>query len=48
MDFEMATKIVGSVLALEALDDQEDIKIYINSPGGRQDIVLTEWELFGS
>jgi ATP-dependent protease ClpP protease subunit len=29
----MATQIVGSLLALEALDDEEDIRIYINSPG---------------
>ena len=33
VDFEMATKIVGSILALDALDSEEDIKLYINSPG---------------
>eukprot|EP00967_Tisochrysis_lutea_P115582 scaffold185273_cov19-Tisochrysis_lutea.AAC.4 len=30
---QMATQIVGSLLALEALDEEEDIRIYINSPG---------------
>lgn len=34
IDFEVSTKIVGSILALEALDEEEGIKIYINSPGG--------------
>ncbi|KAF5840701.1 Clp protease-domain-containing protein [Dunaliella salina] len=32
---KMATQIVGSLLALEALDEEEDIRIYINSPGGQ-------------
>lgn len=30
---QMATQIVGSLLALEAIDEEEDIRIYINSPG---------------
>jgi ATP-dependent protease ClpP protease subunit len=29
----MATQIVGSLLALEAVDDKADIRIYINSTG---------------
>lgn len=32
---KMATQIVGSLLALEAMDEEEDIRIYINSPGGQ-------------
>lgn len=32
--FEVATQIVGGLLALEAENNSEDIKIYINSPGG--------------
>lgn len=32
----MATQIVGSLLALEQLDEEEDIRIYINSPGAAQ------------
>lgn len=32
---KMATQIVGSLLALEQLDEQEDIRLYINSPGGQ-------------
>uniref|UniRef100_A0A7S0S5B9 ATP-dependent Clp protease proteolytic subunit n=1 Tax=Chlamydomonas leiostraca TaxID=1034604 RepID=A0A7S0S5B9_9CHLO len=31
----MATQIVGSLMALEAMDEEEDIRIYINSPGGQ-------------
>ena len=30
---QMATQIVASLLALETLDDEADIKMYINSPG---------------
>ena len=30
---QVATQIVASLLALETLDDEEDIKMYINSPG---------------
>jgi ATP-dependent Clp protease protease subunit len=26
---------VGSLLALEALDEEEEIRVYINSPGGQ-------------
>jgi len=29
----MATQVVASLLALEAFDDESDIKLYINSPG---------------
>lgn len=32
---KMATQIVGALLALEALDEKEDIRVYINSPGGQ-------------
>eukprot|EP00199_Chlamydomonas_sp_CCMP681_P006880 CAMPEP_0119108398 /NCGR_PEP_ID=MMETSP1180-20130426/14165_1 /TAXON_ID=3052 ORGANISM="Chlamydomonas cf sp, Strain CCMP681" /NCGR_SAMPLE_ID=MMETSP1180 /ASSEMBLY_ACC=CAM_ASM_000741 /LENGTH=292 /DNA_ID=CAMNT_0007094005 /DNA_START=14 /DNA_END=889 /DNA_ORIENTATION=+ len=32
---KMATQIVGSLLALEAMDEEEDIRIYINSTGGQ-------------
>ena len=32
---QLATQIVGSLLALEALDEDEDIRLYINSPGGQ-------------
>ncbi|GMH35886.1 hypothetical protein BSKO_03754 [Bryopsis sp. KO-2023] len=34
VDFETSTKIVGSLLALEADNEDEDIKMYINSFGG--------------
>ena len=47
VDFEMATKIVGSILALEALDDQDDIKLYINSPGGSERVTVTVWDCYG-
>lgn len=30
---QMATQIVGSLMALEAMDEEEDIRIYINSSG---------------
>lgn len=30
---QLATQIVASLLALETLNDSEDIKLYINSPG---------------
>ncbi len=29
----MATQIVGALMALEAVDETEDIRLYINSPG---------------
>eukprot|EP00798_Chlamydomonas_sp_ICE-L_P018460 gene18460-24942_t len=32
---KMATQIVGSLLALEQLDEEEEIRIYINSTGGQ-------------
>nr|ACJ24246.1 hypothetical protein [Dunaliella viridis] len=32
---KVATQIVGALLALEAIDEEEDIRIYINSPGGQ-------------
>ena len=32
---QVATKTVASMLALEAVDDQADIKLYINSAGVR-------------
>jgi ATP-dependent protease ClpP protease subunit len=32
----MATQIVGALLALEAMDENEDIRLYINSPGRRR------------
>jgi len=31
---QLATQIVGSLLALEALDETAPIRMYINSPGG--------------
>ena len=31
---QVATNIVASLLAMEAMNDAEDIKLYINSPGG--------------
>ncbi|GFR52119.1 hypothetical protein Agub_g14632 [Astrephomene gubernaculifera] len=37
---KVATQIVGSLLALEAVDETEDIRIYINSPGGQPYSVL--------
>ena len=30
---QVATNIVASLLAMEAMNDAEDIKLYINSPG---------------
>ncbi|KAK9803188.1 hypothetical protein WJX72_011868 [[Myrmecia] bisecta] len=38
---EMSTQIVASLLALEALDDKEDIKLYINSGGGTPYAVIS-------
>lgn len=32
---KLATQIVGSLLALEAVDEEEEIRVYINSPGGQ-------------
>jgi len=32
---KLATQIVGSLLALEAMDEEEDIRLYINSSGGQ-------------
>jgi len=32
---KIATQVVGSLLALEAMDEEEDIRIYINSSGGQ-------------
>ncbi|GIL51004.1 hypothetical protein Vafri_7077 [Volvox africanus] len=37
---KMATQIVGSLMALEAVDETEDIRLYINSPGGQPYSVL--------
>ncbi len=34
MTLQVATNIVASLLAMEAMNDAEDIKLYINSPGG--------------
>lgn len=31
---QLATQIVGSLLALEAMDEEAEIRMYINSPGG--------------
>ena len=33
MLLQVATNIVASLLAMEAMNDSEDIKLYINSPG---------------
>ena len=33
MMVQVATNIVASLLAMEAMNDAEDIKLYINSPG---------------
>lgn len=30
---QIATQVVGSLLALEAMDEEEDIRLYINSTG---------------
>lgn len=30
---QTATQVVAQLLALEAMDDREEIKVYINSPG---------------
>ena len=30
---QLATQVVASMLALEAIDSTSDIKLYINSPG---------------
>lgn len=32
---QLATQVVGSLLALEAMDEEEEIRVYINSPGGQ-------------
>lgn len=32
---KIATQVVGSLLALEAMDEEEDIRLYINSSGGQ-------------
>jgi ATP-dependent Clp protease protease subunit len=32
---KLATQIVGSLLALEAMDEDAEIRVYINSPGGQ-------------
>ena len=40
--WQMATQVVASLLALEAFDDKSDIKLYINSPGGRQSCAAAE------
>eukprot|EP00878_Enallax_costatus_P002557 GHUV01002739.1.p1 GENE.GHUV01002739.1~~GHUV01002739.1.p1 ORF type:complete len:295 (+),score=74.10 GHUV01002739.1:702-1586(+) len=32
---KLATQIVGSLLALEAMDEEAEIRLYINSPGGQ-------------
>ncbi|GLC36932.1 hypothetical protein PLESTB_000177000 [Pleodorina starrii] len=37
---KMATQIVGSLMALEAVDETEDIRLYINSPGGQPYSIL--------
>ncbi|CAK0781754.1 hypothetical protein CVIRNUC_005463 [Coccomyxa viridis] len=37
---EVATNIVASLLAMEAMNDAEDIKLYINSPGGQSYSVI--------
>lgn len=37
---KMATQIVGALMALEAVDETEDIRLYINSPGGQPYSVL--------
>jgi ATP-dependent Clp protease protease subunit len=31
---QLSTQIVGSLLALEAMDEEAPIRLYINSPGG--------------
>ncbi len=42
----MATQVVASLLALEAFDDESDIKLYINSPGESQSCAIVDrsWE----
>ncbi|KAG2495198.1 hypothetical protein HYH03_006804 [Edaphochlamys debaryana] len=37
---KIATQIVGALLALEQVDETEDIRLYINSPGGQPYSVL--------
>jgi len=35
IDDKLCTRAVGALLALEALDPDEEIRVYINSPGGQ-------------
>ncbi|KAF8056144.1 clpP [Scenedesmus sp. PABB004] len=37
---KLATQVVGSLLALEAMDEEAEIRMYINSPGGTPYSVL--------
>ena len=41
---QIATQIVGSLLALEADDDKADIRLYINSSGAQQKLGDLWWE----
>ena len=40
---QIATQIVGSLLALEADDDKADIRLYINSSGAQQKLGDLWW-----
>jgi ATP-dependent protease ClpP protease subunit len=39
---QLATQVVGSLLALEAMDEEEDIRLYINSSGARSFVLFTQ------
>lgn len=43
---QMATQVVGSLLALEAMDETEDIRIYLNSTGEWP--MRQQWQFFAS
>lgn len=45
---ELATQIVASLLALETLNDSDDIKFYINSPGGQAYSIISILDTLGA
>lgn len=43
---QISTQVVGSLLALEQLDEDEEIRLYINSPGQRCcPLLMPSWSL---
>jgi hypothetical protein len=41
---QISTQVVGSLLALEALDEDEEIRLYINSPGQQRcPLLVPSW-----